>query len=436
MTTLARAAVPETYAEDFRLLEESAKGQPEWLKARRRQAFERFAAAGFPVARRGNEPWKYTNLNSLAKQAFRVDAHARAPTVAQLPALVPWSTTWERLVFVNGRLAPGLSSSSQQTRTLSQSLNDSKGNVREYLGQAAGADADAFTALNTAFLVDGAHIQVAPGVELAQPIHLIFITTSQHPSVAHPRGLIVLGRASRATVIESHVQWGSPELFTNALTEVFLGEGARLDHHRVVHQGTAWHIGSTVVRQGRDSQLTATALCPGGALVRTDTNVLLEGSGAQCELRGLSSTDGSEHVDIELTIDHIAPHTSSKQYYKGILDGHSRGVFGGRVIVREQAVKAEAQQSDKNLLLSEGAEVDTKPSLEIYTDDVKCNHGATAGQMDPTALFYLMSRGLTQDEARRLLVEGFARDITDRIEVKGLRRYAERLFTKTKVGAA
>lgn len=435
MTTLARAAVPATYAEDFRLFEESAKGQPDWLKARRRQAFERFAAAGFPVARRGNEPWKYTNLNALARQAFRVDVQARTPTVAQLRTSVPWSTTWERLVFVNGTFAPGLSSSSQQAHTLRHNLSDSKGNVREYLGQAAGADADAFTALNTAFLVDGAHIQVAPSVEIVQPIHLVFITTGQGATVAHPRGLIVLGRASRATIIESHVQLGGAGLFTNALTEVFVGEGAQLNHHRVVHAGTAWHIGATVVRQGRDSHFVSTALCPGGELVRIDTSVLLEGSGAQCELRGLSSTNGSEHVDIELTVDHIAPHTSSKQYYKGILDGHSRGVFGGRVIVREQAVKAEAQQSDKNLLLSDGAEVDTKPSLEIYTDDVKCNHGATAGQMDPTSLFYLMSRGLTQDEARRLLVEGFARDITDRIEVEGLRRYAERLFIKTKVGA-
>ena len=432
------AAKESRYLADFQEFEKSlAAGEPEWLGRTRRQALARFADLGFPTARRGNEKWKYTSVVPIAGEVFEYafETADGAVAAADLQRVAPWHDGWASLVFVNGRYSRILSSASGLTDGVQVSnLADivaHDGHIAEkHLTRYASYEDDAFTALNTAFLRDGAIVQIPDETCLDRPLHLLFLATGEdRPTVSHPRVLVVAGKGSSATLIESYVSVGNGRHFTNSVVELVLEESARLDHYRLLAESPeAFHINVTRVHQGENSTFASTSLVRGSALARYDLQVLLDAPGSRCDLHGLYMTSGTQHVDNYINIDHARPHTTSRLYYKGILDGKSKAVFGGTVLVRKDAQKAEAHQSDKNLVLSAQAELDSKPSLLIYADDVKCGHGATAGNIDEDTVFYMKSRGLDEGTASRLLIHGFASEIIETIANEPLRAYVDPLF--------
>ncbi|MBW1685783.1 MAG: Fe-S cluster assembly protein SufD, partial [Deltaproteobacteria bacterium] len=291
-----------------------------------------------------------------------------------------------------------------------------------YLGRLVSLKEHAFAALNSAFLDDGAVLLVGPDANLAEPLHIVFVSTAAGTlRVRHPRLLIVAGEGSRVRVIVDHVCLGPPSGFTNAVAEVCVGQGAQVDLVLLQRERSdAFHVSNLAVRQERDSRFSSHTLTLGGALVRNDLGVVLEDEGADCTLHGLFVAGGEQLIDNHTLVDHAMPHGTSRELYKGILGGSSRGVFRGRVIVRPGAQKTDARQSNPNLLLADSAEIDTKPQLEIYADDVKCSHGSSIGQLEEDALFYLRSRGMAEPEARDLLTRGFAHEVIAALPVPAL----------------
>jgi Fe-S cluster assembly protein SufD len=427
-------ATYDRYVADYKRTADSAE-QPRWLRDLRKQAIEHFSDVGFPTARKGNEPWKYTNVGPIAAMEFAHGPKGPEPSVEEIAAVAPWCTVWHEAVFINGRFSPALSAShaTHEPReglagatvgSLAEALTTHPEVLRQHLTRHVSPDYDGFTALNTAFLEDGAFVFVPDDAEVKTHIQLVFVTTADSgPLATYPRTLIVSGRNSRVTVVESYVTLNGPA-FIDAVTEIATAEGARIDHYRVLLDRDSYHVGTTRVAQARDSSFRSTSFATGPRLARNDFAVLLDNPGAECQLRGLYVGAGSQHIDNYLTIDHTAPHCKSRLYYKGILDDESRAVFGGMVLVRQGAVKTDSHQEDKNLLLSEKAEVDSKPSLEIYCDDVLCGHGATAGALAEDALFYMQSRGISESDANRLLIKGFANDVLDET-IEPLREFLE-----------
>jgi len=436
-------ATSDSYVTDFRALEGSLPAQgPEWLRDIRRQALARFRELGFPTARRGNEKWKYTNVGPIADATFSYPSDA-GPRIdrADIQRIVPWDDGWASVVFVNGRYSPGLSSPAApdafRVTSLAEAVRADGALIERHLARHATFEDDGFTALNTAFLRDGAFVHVPAGGSLQSPLHLIFVTADdRQPTVSYPRTLIVAGANSELTVIESYVSLSSGRYFTDAVTEIVVGDGARVEHYKLLLESEeAFHVASSRVYQGPDSSFSSTLFARGAAIARNDLQVLLDAPGSSCSLRGLYVTTGSQHIDSYINIDHAKPHTTSRLYYRGILDGESKAVFGGTVFVRPGADKADAHQEDKNLILSENAQVASKPSLEIYADDVKCGHGATAGTIAEDAIFYMRSRGLDLETATALLIKGFAMGILDTIRVERLRSFAEKLTSRALRGS-
>ena len=410
MTT--RTITNHRYHEDHLALAAASTG-PAWLADLRAAGWERFESLGFPTARRGNERWKYTAVAPIARVGFAY----------------PLSDT-DRAN--HGALNFGLSTISAASSFDSEHENV----VRQHLGTLAPMDDDGFTALNTAFLSDVAVVRAPDGSD--EPV-AVCVSHSGNAGkdgdqqyARHPRTLILAGRNANLTVIETYGGPQGPRYFTNAVTEIMLDEGARVDHYRLLNENSAaFHVGTTRVHQAKDSSFRSASFALGTALARNDFAVTLDGPGAFCSLNGLYYTGQGQHIDNLVSIDHAQPHCTSRLNYKGILDGNSRAVFGGEVMVRRNAQKSDAQQTDKNLLLSEDAEVDSKPSLMIYADDVQCSHGATAGQIDAQTLFYLRSRGLDLPTASRMLVQAFAREIVDAVRPENLRNHLESLFDRS-----
>jgi Fe-S cluster assembly protein SufD len=433
---MTQAVAPhDTYLSDFRAFEDALPpGEPAWLRDLRERALSRFAVLGFPTARRGNEPWKYTNVAPIAEGGFAYAA-AAAPAVTPdgLRSAIVWDEGWHSLVFVNGRYAPALSTaapaSGARVASLAEAVRAGGPLVQRHLARHAEFQDNGFTALNTAFLNDGAFVYLPEGAELKAPVHLVFVSAGDAgPAVSYPRTLVVAGANSKAAVIESYIGLGATSYLTNAVTEIALEDGAQLDHYKLMLESEdAFHVGTTRVDQARDSTYFSLSYAKGALIGRNDLRVLLDGPGGSSHLNGLYVTAGSQHLDNYINIDHAKPHCTSRLYYRGILDGESRAVFGGTVLVRPGAAKTDSYQEDKNLILSEKAEVDSKPSLEIYADDVKCGHGATAGTVTEDAIFYMRSRGLDLERASTLLIKGFASQITDSVRIASLRAYLERL---------
>ena len=402
----------ERYYTDHQALAAASPG-PAWLAALRAAGWERFNEIGFPTARRGNERWKYTAVAPIARVGFAY------------PLINAESAESAELDF-------GFSAVS----ALSAFNEKDEAEIRRHLGSLALLNDDGFTALNTAFLRDVAVVRVPDGsrepvavsVNHASPVS----PDGEQQYARHPRTLILAGRNTNLTVVEAYTGPAGPRYFTNAVTEIVVGEGAQVDHYRLLNESPAsFHVGTTRVHQERNSSFSSASFALGTALARNDFAVTLDGPGAYCSLNGLYYTGQGQHIDNLISIDHAQPHCTSRLNYKGILDGNSRAVFGGEVMVRRNAQKSDAQQTDKNLLLSEDAEVDSKPSLMIYADDVQCAHGATAGQIDAQTLFYLRSRGLDLETASRMLVQAFAREIVDTVKPETLRNYLESLFDRS-----
>jgi Fe-S cluster assembly protein SufD len=408
-----------------------AAADPSWLGEVRASAIRRFADSRFPTTR--DEEWRFTNVQPIAQTEFRT-AHA----AARLPVeqILPWlagSQQWSRLVFVDGRFSRELSMetgawNSAKVGNIAELARSAPGMMSTYLGHVVDPADNAFAALNTAFIHDGAYIEIPAGAVIEEPLHLLFVSTGDSGVASHPRVLVVAGRSSEASIIESYVSLGDGATLTNAVTEVVLDENASVKHYRLQRESeSAYHIGTLEARQGRDSRFRSFNLVLGGALTRNNMTLRFAGEGIESWLNGLYLVHGRQHVDNHTFIDHAVPHCNSHELYKGILANESRAVFSGKVLVREDAQKTDAKQTNRNLLLSGAARVNTKPMLEIFADDVKCTHGATVGQLDADALFYLRSRGMSPDVAKVLLTHGFAMEVLDTIELDPLREELDRL---------
>ena len=445
MSTAPTINHPAYYADYQALREQLSGSSPAWLNELREAAWESFDARGFPTARRGNEPWKYTNVRPIAQGQFASTATGQdSPAAPPIGAgsqsvLGDIPDFWTTLVFLDGQPLTGNQSDTAIMGTLSTVLATGAEDeaLRDNLARHAAIEEDAFVALNTAFMSDGACIRLPD--DYAEEAFLNLVHVRQNgDSVAYPRTLIIAGRNTRLTVFESYIGSGAGEAsqyFTNAVTEVAVGEGAQVTHYRLLNESrNAYHVGTTRVTQARDSSYESGSFAMGCALGRHDLSVLLDGTGAYCSLNGLYLTDNTEHMDNLISIDHAHPNGTSRLYYKGILDGRSRAVFGGTVLVREDAQKTDAQQTDKNLILSDRAEVDSKPGLLIYADDVKCGHGATAGHIDEDTLFYMQSRGIDPQTASQILIHAFASEIIDTVGCEPVRDYLDRLFLDTVSG--
>jgi Fe-S cluster assembly protein SufD len=419
------------YADAFREFAGRRGGdEPGWVARLRGGAFERFEELGVPTT--DDEDWKYTNVAPLAGRGFEPASAAPAKLEgADVERFVAAESRRSRLVFVNGVFSPEHSSLEAVPReVVAEELGAALAGghaelLWEHLGRLSGEGGDAFTALNTAFIGGGALLRVPVGVEVGAPVQLLFLTVAGETgaaAVAFPRVLVVAERDSRLDVIETYAAVGGGGYFNDAVVEVFVGEAARVTHYKVQDEGErAFHVATTSAEVSRDGSYELTTVTLGAQLSRHGIEVVLGGEGAHCRVDGLYLVGTGQHADTHSLIDHREPRCTSRQNYKGILDGRSRAVFNGRVFVREGASQTDAEQSNKNLLLSSEARVDTKPQLEIYNDDVKCAHGATVGQLDEEELFYLLSRGLHPDLARNLLTYGFAEEIVASIKHESIR---------------
>ncbi len=400
------------------------------LDASRAQALEALSRHGLPSQR--DEDWKYTSIRPITRSTF-TPATSGAPCPADFisQTLIDGLDAW-RLVFADGFWAPQCSQVGDlpdgvKILGLGAALAHDPEPLAAKLGSALGPIPHGFAAMNSAFVGDGAFVEIAAGTLIEKPIELLFVSgCSGEGYLSLPRNLIVLGAGSKATVIERHVSLSGERALTNSVSELILAANARLNYHGLQQTSErSFHVGGVFGKLGRSAQLKATTVTTGGSLVRNDARISLDKEGATVSLDGLYLAFGRRHVDNHTHIVHNAPHCTSQEQYKGVLGDRARAVFHGRIVVQPGAQKTDSMQSNQNLLLSADAEVDTKPQLEIYADDVKCAHGATVGQLDETAVFYLVSRGIGRETARRMLTQAFAADVLDRVEPPALRTYLE-----------
>ena len=401
-----------------------------WVAKARRAAFERFAEQGLPSRR--EEEWKYTDVAAIGKRTSLAPDEIPSDPPSEA-VLLAWTLAQESvhlLVFVNGHYSNELSAPGElpigvRLGSLADVLEEDADLPEIYFDRSH--EHTVFTALNNALTTDGSVLILAPDTVLLKPVYLLFIA-SGHGSAIYPRNIVIAGKNSRATVIEHYFGTLEAHNFTNAVTQINLNAKSELHHCKLIQEGrAAYHIAGIHTEQAAGSRFDSHSFAVGGRLLRNDITSRLNGADCQCTFDGVFLLDGKQHADYHTRIDHLAPSCTSREYYRGILDGESHGVFNGKVIVHPYAVKTDAHQSNRNLLLSNQAEIDTKPQLEIFADDVKCTHAATVGQLDDDSIFYLHSRGIDEDSARSLLIYGFANDIISRVEVPNLRARIEHL---------
>lgn len=420
-----------TYQSTFRALQQDNPSAA-WFELLRESAIDRFELLGFPTVK--DEEWKYTNLTQIAKTDFQpvtnepvieLDVNARESlNLSSYP-----ETAVTHLVLINGVLRADLSSTAGLSTVIAMDLFSAIGDpryektVREFLARQAEFQNSGVRALNTALIQSGVFVVIPKDVQLDAPLQITFLSDPQKVnSASFPRALVVAEENSSATIVESYIGTKEDRYFTNAVVELVLKDGARLDHYRLQRESnSAFHLATTAAELGRGSSYNTTSITLGGELSRHDISVSMDHEGAECWVDGLYVVGSGQHADTHSVIDHTQPHCTSRQLYKGILDGNSRAVFNGKVFVRPGAQKTDAMQTNKNLLLSNEARVDTKPQLEIYADDVKCAHGAAVGQIDEDERFYLETRGLNPELARNLLTYGFAEEVIAKIKIDSLR---------------
>jgi Fe-S cluster assembly protein SufD len=403
--------------------------KPAWLFPLRKAGMARFAELGFPTLR--DEDWRFTNVSPLVNLPFKPVLKSSPDGLSKdtVSGLTFGKLPGIRLVFVDGHYSAELSSPGQRAagikvKSLAAALVEDAELLERHLGRYAQQDAtNPFSALNSAFFQDGGLVHLEAGKTLSEPVHLLFVSTKTEPgSATHPRNLLVLGKNSKATVIESYASTADNAYFTNAVTELVLEDGAVLEHCKFQDESLqAFHLAAIHAHLGRSANLIAHSIATGARLSRNNIRTNLAAEGVECILNGLYLTRDDQLVDHHMVVEHAQPHCNSHEYYNGILDGRSKGVFHGRILVRQPAQKTDAKQTNKNLLLSNEATADTKPQLEIYADDVKCTHGATIGQLNDESIFYLRARGIGAERARRMLIHAFAGEIIERIRFKRIR---------------
>jgi len=398
----------------------------------RHSAMHQFQELGFPTRREEN--WKYTDVRKLLKHNFRFNNRLPELSPDRINGLRFNDPSCHELVFINGIFSPQHSNISEPDEhiiisDLGSALAERGELIDEHITRYSGTDSTGFKALNTAFLQQGSLIAIPDNAIVTKPVHLLHLGTQQElPFTSQTRNLVVLGDNATATIIESFIGLDDAVYFTNTVSEIRLNPGSRLVHYRIQQESNnSFHLGHTSIQQENDSHYASHVISMGAELSRTDLNCRLQAPGAEVILNGLYMVDGNQHTDHHILIDHLVPATTSTQNYRGILDNKGRAVFNGKVVVHKGADKTDAQQSNANLLLSDDAEIDTKPELEIYADDVKCSHGATVGQLDQQMLFYLRSRAIDEKTARSLLTFAFADEVIREIGIKAIRDRLEHL---------
>jgi len=422
----------DRYLEDFKVLEKRLNGQSNsQIHEIRQKAIHRFLELGFPTRRQ--EAWRFTNIEPVKQIQFKHPFQEVKITPEEIEEYT-FDGIENRLVFINGRFSPALSHiTSMPENIIVTSLSDAIRNhpelVEQHLAQYVKTDDNAFAALNTAFIADGAFIFVPQNLVVDVPIHLLYIADALDESiVSHPRNLLVIGANSQATIVESYAKKEEGVYFTNPVTEIVLNENAVLEHYKIEEESEkAFHIAVQNVEQKRDSHYVSHNYSFGGSIVRNDIRVVLDGEGAESVLNGLYMLWNDQHCDNHTLIEHVQPHCQSRELYKGILDDKSRAVFNGKILVHNGAQKTDAIQANKNLLLSENAKVDTQPQLEIYADDVKCTHGGTVGQLDEDGVFYLRSRGIGEPEARKMIIHSFVGQVLQQMKLDQIREKLDAL---------
>jgi Fe-S cluster assembly protein SufD len=421
-----------TYLESFTEFQKRAAGRDlPWVQHLRESAFARFCEVGFPTTH--DEDWRFTNVSPIAKISFEL---SRDVTVTK-QELKQFGVAGLgcQLVFVNGKFSRELSAIGQlpagvSVNSLAEEISANSTSVESHLGRYLDIRRDAFSALNTAFAEDGGYVHVRRGVVFTEPIYLLFVSTaSGKPLMSHPRNLIVIENEAQAAIVEDYVSIGETAAFSNTATELIAGENATVSHYMIEREHRqAFNISTLRIQQGRSANVSSHSVLLGGGLVRNNVHPVLAGEGGECLINGLFIGNGRQHLDNYMQVEHASPHCASRQFYNGILDDHAHGVFHGRIIVHKDAQKTDAKQTNRNLLLSDDARIDTKPQLEIYADDVKCTHGATIGQIEENALFYLRSRGIDEISARKLLLLAFANECLDRMASGVARDHVQKLI--------
>ncbi len=425
-------AEAEPLFQRFQLNNDEAR--PGWIEQLRKSAMAWFAENGFPTSRQ--EDWRFTNVAPITSLALHPsEGPWRNLTNEEIRLSAFGQLDCYRLVFVDGHFVPALSAQPDgelEAGSLRDYIASGKGGIEQHLGHHASFDPNPFAALNTAFFRDGAFVRVPARRVVTKPIHLLFLTTATEPdATALPRNLILAGKESSVTVIESYASLSDLPCLTNAVTELSLETGARIEHCKIQNESeNAFHIATLHATQAADSHWLSHSISIGARIARNHIHAALSGQGADCLLNGLYMARGEQLVDHHTLVDHIQPRCESHEFYHGVLDDNSRGVFNGKIFVRQDAQKTNARQTNRNLLLSENAMIDTKPQLEIFADDVKCSHGATVGQLDEDQLFYLRARGIGLESARRMLIRAFASAVIERIPVAEVRAELEHELDK------
>lgn len=438
--TMSHEEAAQRYVAAFETFSRNGVGQaPEWLRQRQQAAIARFAEVGFPDTRQ--EDWRFTDVKAIAATDFTrataVDARRVSADIVRSQHLSGGRNT---VVFVNGLFMEALSSTDGLPAGvlvggLREALTERVGLVQQHLGHYARDEDNPFTALNTAFTDDGAFIYIAQDTAVEDPIHLLFLSVpdAETPLVCHPRNLVIADRGAEASVVQTYMGTadGDATYWVNAVTEIWVGENAKLDAYRVQQESHGgYHTATTQSCQQRHSNYSLVTFAFGSALERHDINAVLDGEGADCTLDGLSVLRDRQHVDFHTSLEHAKPHCTSWEYFNGVFDDRARGVFNGRIVVRRGAQRTDSKQTNNNLLLSKNARADSQPQLEIYADDVRCTHGATLGPIDDKQLFYLQARGIDGITARRLLTYGFCVEILKTVTVEELRQRVDDLVCR------
>src|SRR5437899_385933 len=422
----------ETYLESFTEFQKRAAGRNlPWLRRLREDAFARFCEVGFPTTH--DEDWRFTNVSAIARTSFELAQNGQLAKEELEQFRIKGAAC--QLVFVNGHFVRQLSSVGKmpggvKVSGLAEEIDSNPGAIEAHLGRYLDTRRDAFSALNTAFAEDGAYVHIRKGTIVEDPIFLLFISTAAEvPLMSHPRNLIVAEEESQATIVEDYVSLGESTAFCNTITELVAGDNAVISHYMVEREHRqAFNVSTLRIQQGRSANVASHAVLLGGGLVRNNVHPVLAGEGGECLINGLFIGNGQQHLDNYMLVEHASPHCDSRQFYNGILDDRAHGVFHGRIIVHKDAQKTDAKQTNRNLLLSDDAQIDTKPQLEILADDVKCTHGATIGQIEDQALFYLRTRGIDEVSARQILLLAFASECTERMKESAVGAFVQPLI--------
>ncbi|UCG50858.1 MAG: Fe-S cluster assembly protein SufD [Candidatus Latescibacterota bacterium] len=419
----------ETYISKFAELETKlSETAPSWVHDIRKSAIDRFAEQGFPTTK--NEQWRFTRVRPLLRHDFEpvLEYEQDGLPARKLDELCIEDTGCRRVTFVNGHFAADLSDLGKlpkgvRIESLQKALQTDPERVQRHLSKYADTGNNPFVALNTAHLIDGTFIYLPKDTRVKEPIHLLHVTRSNaKPILSHPRILIVAEANTRASIVESYIGFDADTYFTNPVTEITVMDRAEIDHCKLQKESAAaYHMGTVQVHLGRDSRFKTDFISIGGTLVRNDVNAVLDDEGIECSVNGLYLANGHQHIDNHTLIEHAKPHCTSNELFKGILSDRAKAVFNGRIHVHPDAQKTDARQTNRCILLSDDAQINTNPQLEIYADDVKCTHGAAVGQIDENAVFYLRSRGIEKSAARQMLIEAFAAEVLEGIKINPVR---------------